>query len=382
MMGESDWFSDGDTSTDAIANAAEIAEEPAEDIRCILEEWHYDHEMAKMGEENPFVWDACYVEKEADDFEYWDNWLRFENILKTEARFFSASTAETLSDIFEGLSEVSGSDGTPIIIEAGPGTAMTSVYRSRVFQAEVDLEAALERPDLHMGPPPASMAKAGRMNAHGISVFYGATNPRVAISEVRPPVGSQVMVGEFALLRNLNLLDLNALQSVFIEGSVFDSEYLRRLERAKFLKGVSRHMSRPVMPDDQPLEYLVTQSVSDYLASRSTPVLDGIAYPSIQHGIHGSNVMLFHKASRVALRDLPNGTEIEAWTGYQDDEGWETDYTVVETLPPPEGQRQEQDVKSILSFWEPFSSSRFHRDGYDSRKTTLQLKLESLEVLT
>ena len=184
---------------------------------------------------------------------------------QTEARFFSASTAETLSDIFEGLSEVSGSDGTSIIIEAGPGTAMTSVYRSRVFQAEVDLEAALERPDLHMGPPPASMAKAGRMNAHGISVFYGATNHRVAISEVRPPVGSQVMVGEFALLRNLNLLDLNALQSVFIEGSVFDSEYLRRLERAKFLKGVSRRMSRPVMPDDQPLEYLVTQSVSDYL---------------------------------------------------------------------------------------------------------------------
>ena len=73
------------------------------------------------------------------------------------------------------------------------------------------------------------------------------------------------MVGEFALLRHLNLLDLNALQSVFIEGSVFDSEYLRRLERAKFLKGVSRRMSRPVMPDDQPLEYLITQSVSDYL---------------------------------------------------------------------------------------------------------------------
>ena len=169
LRGDSGWLRDGEYSADAIANAAEITEDPAEDIRRVLEDWHNDQEMAEMGVENPFARDACYEEIEPDDFEYWTIWHDFENILKTEARFFSASMAETLSDIFEGLSEVSGSDGTPIIIEVGPGTAMTSVYRSRVFQAEVDLEAALERPDLHMGPPPASMAKAGRMNAHGIS---------------------------------------------------------------------------------------------------------------------------------------------------------------------------------------------------------------------
>ena len=57
MMG--DWFRDGDPSVYAIAAAAEINEAPADDIRRVLEERHYDHEMAKMGEENPFEWDAC-----------------------------------------------------------------------------------------------------------------------------------------------------------------------------------------------------------------------------------------------------------------------------------------------------------------------------------
>ena len=57
MMG--DWFRDGDPSVYATAAAAEINEAPADDIRRVLEERHYDHEMAKMGEENPFEWDAC-----------------------------------------------------------------------------------------------------------------------------------------------------------------------------------------------------------------------------------------------------------------------------------------------------------------------------------
>ena len=41
-------------------------------------------------------------------------------------------------------------------------------------------------------------------------------------------------------------------------------------------------MTAPVMPDDEPLEYLVTQTIADYLATRTEPALDGILYPSAQ----------------------------------------------------------------------------------------------------
>jgi RES domain len=66
------------------------------------------------------------------------------------------------------------------------------LYRARVFfQDMAKFEEAMKRPDRDIGPPPPSVAVAGRMNAAGISVFYGATHPGVALAEVQPPVGSK-----------------------------------------------------------------------------------------------------------------------------------------------------------------------------------------------
>lgn len=64
--------------------------------------------------------------------------------------------------------------------------------RARVFQSEDKLEMAMCRPDLQLGSPPALVAAAGRMNARGISVFYGANDPKAAIAEVRPPVEARL----------------------------------------------------------------------------------------------------------------------------------------------------------------------------------------------
>ncbi len=377
--GDYRWTRGGEPAVYAIAYAAEIDDEPADDIMQVLKERHYDIEMQEMGEEPPFDEESCYTEKEPDDVEYRENWRHFESNLKASARFFSADTEAILEDIFEGLAEHRSPDGQPIILEAGPETAITSLYRARVFQATPALEEALKRPDRHMGPPPTALAKPGRMNAHGIAVFYGATDPAVATSEVRPPVGSRVIVGEFALLRNVSLLDVKALRSVLVEGSVFDSGYIRRLERAKFLERLSERISRPVMPEDEPLEYLVTQIVADYLASLSMPALDGILYPSVQDGTNGSNVMLFHKASRVALVDLSEGTEIDVQLGHHTEDAWETDYTVWEKAPPPK-QDQEEKADDILSFRTILSRSSALTEDYDERQITLRLKLEGLSV--
>jgi len=73
--------------------------------------------------------------------------------------------------------------------------------------------------------------------------------------------------------KSLVVLDVEALRSVITPGSIFDPSYKHRLERAEFLKWLSRRITMPVMPDDEPFEYLATQAVADFLSSSTNPLL-------------------------------------------------------------------------------------------------------------
>lgn len=213
---------------------------------------------------------------------------------------------------------------------------MKKLFRARVFQSDAELQEALCRPDLKLGSPPTRFASDGRMNARGISVFYGATTANTAIAEVRPPVGSRVAVAEFSITRPLRLLDLTALDGVVDRGSVFDPTLKRRHERVAFLRTLGQHMTRAVMPDDAALDYLATQAVADFLATGAEPELDGIIFPSVQ-AKQGKNVVLFQKASRVAQLPLPSGTKISATTSHESGDGEEPDFWVREVVPKPTG---------------------------------------------
>jgi len=200
--------------------------------------------------------------------------------------------------VFGDIDQLKTHDGRPLVVAAGPQTSIDHLYRSRDFQAVDQLKDALGRPDLHLGSPPARAARAGRMNAQGIAVFYGATHALVAIAEVRPPVGSEVVVARFNFCRLLRLLELTALEDVQDGGSIFDPTLKQRLERAAFLRTLCGRMARPVMPDDEAFEYLPTQAVADFLGTMNEPRLDGIVFPSAQTS-EGRNVVLFHHAARV-----------------------------------------------------------------------------------
>ena len=133
------------------------------------------------------------------------------------------------------------------------------------------------------------------------------------------------------------------------------------------------------MPDDEPLEYLVTQVIADCLNNWQYLTLDGILYPSVQDGTSSSdnstNVMLFHKSSREALSDIPEATEINIRSGYLTEDGWEIDYTVWEETPPPRLNKDNE-----------FDTRWGHRDelalmtNVDYRELTLQLNMENLKV--
>lgn len=374
-----DWEQDGEPVVQAIASAADMPEEAAQDIQNILDDQYSDFDSAAMGEETEFSSESYYEERSTDDRAWREEWENFERALKTEARFFSRTAAAHLAGIFQGIEAMSARDGRPLVIDAGPGTEMTAFYRARAFQSDERLEVALCRPDQHLGSPPSGFAGAGRMNARGISVFYGTNEARVAIAEVRPPVGSQVAVARFEIVRPLRLLDLTALSNVAEGGSVFDPALASRLERAMFLRSLSQRITRPVMPDDEAFEYLPTQAIADFLATESEPPLDGIVFPSVQAAGDVLNVVLFHKAARVAGIDVPAGTEVKARTGQMYEEGWETEYVVTEEVPPA---RRSAEATSGNEGWPDFGSMTgpWTPSDPDHREPALRIDLESIRV--
>lgn len=366
--GEYNRWRQGDPVLQVIQSMADINEGPAGEILAILQK----REGYTAGEEGKFDDEAHYVYAAARDWDLHLEWRDFEKSIQTEARFFSPVAQKILARVFEGIDAEKTRDGNPVVIEAGPGKPISALFRARTFQSASKLKDALCRPDLKIGSPPAALATAGRMNAHGISVFYGATEPKVAVAEVRPPVGSRVVVGQFSVIRSVRLLDVEALRSLLVEGSVFDQLFIGRRERARFLERLSHRITMPVMPDDEAFEYLVTQVIADYLASMG---LDGVVFPSAQVP-GGKNVVLFHRAARVEELAIPEGAEVSASLDQSTEDGPEIDYHVLEKLPPT----AEEEAKGAATAADILRIPQLPLIEEDPRENTLRLDTTKLEV--
>ncbi len=277
--------------------------------------------------------ESYYEDQIPEDEIFAQEWDRFCRQLQTESRFFSQSAEMILHSIFSETATHQTHQGHPVIKAAGPDTDIPTLFRGRYFQSQASMEDALKRAEQQIGPPPSRLASAGRMNAVGIAVFYGATSAPVVLSEIRPPVGSYVVIGRFNLTRRVRLLDLKALASIRVTGSIFDEDYVRRIQQAQFYQTLSRRISIPILPDDQLFEYLPTQVVADYLANQAKLDLDGIIYKSAQGPSLGENVVLFHKASRVETPKYPDGTKyyVRPYGGDEDEPN--TEYLVSIDVP-------------------------------------------------
>ncbi|HBX62675.1 RES family NAD+ phosphorylase [Sphingobacterium multivorum] len=318
------WERHGDPIIQVLMDVAEIDEEIASDIQGILEEKNSDYESAEIGLETEFSTDSYYQSKILEDESWQGEWAEFEKKLKNEARHFNQFGIKLLDRIFEGIETLETEDGNTLVTVIGPKNPIHTLYRARVFHTDRKLQEALTNPDQQLGPPPKMHALAGRMNARGISMFYGAIKKETAIGEVRPPVGSKVVVSKFTVLKELKLLNLNALKNVSSRGSIFNPDFIKIAKRDIFLRRLSARMSTPVMPDDEPMDYLITQAIADYLAVESEQQFDGILYPSVQSDNKGINVVLFNKSSRVSPYLWNLDVSLNSYT----DEGWVYDYQI------------------------------------------------------
>ena len=164
-----------------------------------------------------------------------------------------------------------------MIREIKPGDRDSSFWRARTTLSAWDIKPIIESLSSQLGPPPSDKATAGRMNAEGIPVFYGALEEQACVSEVRAPVGSYVVLVKFDLLNPISVLDLTKLSNPGSEFSHFDPDYFEKRSRERFLKELVGEMSRPIMPHQKAQEYIPTQIVSEYLANKFKPHLRGLS---------------------------------------------------------------------------------------------------------
>lgn len=151
------WDRDGVPVDEAIADAASIDQPIAMDIREVLADRFGDWDAAMAGQETEFDGESYYQRKSAGSGRWASEWDDFERSLKTEARFFSRSAMAHLAELFESIDTLKTRNGAPVLVEAGPGFPIASLYRARSFPRYSDIHAALARPDLHLGPPPQQL---------------------------------------------------------------------------------------------------------------------------------------------------------------------------------------------------------------------------------
>ena len=144
------------------------------------------------------------------------------------------------------------------------------------------------------------------MNAAGVAVFYGALDSDTCLAEMRPALGGRVLVGEFRTTRPLRVLDFRRLEGARLaELSYFDSKYGEQRERAVFLRRLHGLISRPVVPGHED-EYLITQTLTEYLAHVHRPTFDGVIFQSVQRQ-GGANLVLFGRDGFEQLIDIAEG---------------------------------------------------------------------------
>ncbi|WP_165787147.1 RES family NAD+ phosphorylase [Pseudohalioglobus lutimaris] len=262
-----------------------------DDVICAVSE--AENAWPPDGDE-PFF-DSCsnYVRVSYHSNTYIDRWHSIETEITQAKRFFSEAARSFFGSLFQEIDQLEAptADGIEKVVRNFP--VGTVVHRARLLQSNNDtlLQSIFDDPIEYAGPPPSNKANAGRMNAAGIVMLYAALDHQTALAELRPSLGSDVAVIEICLDKRLRLLDFKRLENAFTSISAFDPNYTDKSEKHTFLRQIHRLISRPVLPGKES-EYLMTQTMAEYLSHVHERPFDGILFSSAQNR-DGTNIVIF-----------------------------------------------------------------------------------------
>ncbi len=239
-----------------------------------------------------------YIILDAEDDWFGRSWQGFCDEIKHHRRFFLDQSAQVLDEIFGPVLRQEWPPGGAMRT-IGPGTEHRHVFRGRTAH-DRSAQISIYRERLRqLGAPAPGVAGSGRMNAAGISVFYGSFDRDTCVAELRTPVGGHAIVGRFEILRPLTVLDLTLLEQEPEPLSYFDPQYSERMAYSAFMRGFHAEVRRAIVPGRETLDYLPTQVIAEYLWSRTDPAVDGIIFGSAQITETANNVVLFPDSATV-----------------------------------------------------------------------------------
>lgn len=257
------------------------------------------------GEDAFYILDGSYVENDASYDEHSQTWRHFRREILHEQRFFSQKALGRLREIFEGLHLLRDDSNSPAVYMLEPGDEAARIYRARKGNSIEERERIVQDPAKQLGPPPEKLRRAGRMNPSGILAFYGAFDLDTCVAELRPAVGETVIAAEFHLTRPILVLDTTKFSGRPKAINIFAQTHVTRMRLWKFMTTFMSEIARPCLPDDEHLDYVPTQVVSEYLThlhkfkrGENEMTIDAIIYRSAQNG-NGNNIAIFGSAAVV-----------------------------------------------------------------------------------
>ncbi|MFW1642075.1 RES family NAD+ phosphorylase [Acinetobacter guillouiae] len=308
---ERDWeydnfYSEGENLQDVIENLIGSISNINSiiDYICTQDAWD-----AKDGDNRFFDNTEVYVKKRIYADEFHKQWIDLVTELKTSRRFFSDNARDLFGQIFKDVENLisiqNPSIQEPVIRVILNGTP---IFRARRADTYEECKSYVKNPKKELSPPPSKFAQQGRMNAKGVSVFYGALNAETCIAEMRSSIGNYLVLGTFTPVKDLRILDFKRLESVISEISYFQSDARYQILRKQFLHKLHDLISSPVISGYED-EYLITQVLAEYLAYVREKSFDGISFESTQMN-GGTNIIIFPKKNLLVM-NVPCMDDVE-----------------------------------------------------------------------
>ncbi len=207
-----------------------------------------------------------------------DMWDQFCSLVKKRMRYvffrYNPHTSYPEEPAFDILDHIGYAVENMNLLQRIPANHVFYRGRMHQYQSELLTEAQLCSPS-------HEDAKANRMSAEGISVFYAANDIATTMAEIYKPEFCYATIAEFNNSRELLLLDLTMIDDLVVP-SLFDADKRGLREPIKFLLSLNSDLTKPI-ESKQSIEYIPAQIVTEYfryLFSHNNESIDGIAYKS------------------------------------------------------------------------------------------------------
>lgn len=226
-------------------------------------------------------------------------WVEFQEGMLHGNRFFNDGARKFLGWLFDGLDSYPSSSQDNAIVRLLASETAPPIFRARPCASSDEIDSISADPDRNLGAPPKDKAKDGRMNPVGVPAFYGAFDRNTCVAELRPPVGSDVISGEFRLNGSVRVLDFGRFAEADLGAhpSFFEPNYFLKAGRRDFLRALHDQITVPVIPGSGK-SYLITQVIAEYLATQHFPRFDGVIFKSVQKPGEQNIVLFSHVASQ------------------------------------------------------------------------------------